>query len=458
MITQLAVRVTEDPSRPMGHAVITVEGVIRTLETFEFALRRHGFADNNLGPNGWQGPECWLTPEEAWYSGDSLKFVVGADVVYQMESMPYELVLRGQGMEGSAKVTFVWPVELELEESAGGERQAVGGTKVHPVPRARSSKPIATTATTPEVPLPELQAADISIPNLAIPSAGPSQPLNVKPSGEIQPAEPPPLTAQTTAESLPLPPVPAEPPPLPPQRAVEPPPAPPQAEPIRTERPPSELPLDSAGPPAARPGIAGWIIGVITLIGFLAAGIGIWLFLHRGGTEPPSPLVPTVTTPAAKPDSPFTPSLPTLPTPRVEQSSPPQPGSNATPGSASLTEPSSGALPAPRSQPTVEFKPGPPSTSVSPPVPLPALPPRPTAVPETTTVPKTRPLPESVASPPAVPGSAAVPVTEPARQGGSAGKRDLESELQSQFKSAIEVELEETLKRKSVSSSVPERN
>jgi hypothetical protein len=428
MMTQLAVRVTEDPLRPMGHAVITVEGVIRTLETFEFALQRHGFADNNLGPNGWQGPECWLTPEEAWYSGDSLKFVVGADVVYQMESMPYELILRGQGMEGSAKVTFVWPVELDLEESAGGEREAVGGTKVHPVPRARGPKPTATTATTPEVPLPELQTADISIPNLAIPSAGPPQPLNVKPSGETQLAEPPPLPPRATAESLPLPPAPAEPPPLPPQRAVEPPPVPPQAEPIRTERPPSELTLDSAGPAAARSGMARWIIGVITLIGFLAIGIGIWRFLHRGGTEPPSALAPTVTGPVAKP------------------------------GSASLTGSDSEGLPAPYSQPTVEPKPGPPATSVSPPVPLPALPPRPTAVPETTTVPKTRPLSESVSSPPAAPGSAAVPATESARQGGPASKRDLESELQSQFKSAIEAELEETLKRKSVSPSAPERN
>jgi len=76
-MSKLAVRVAEDPSRPLGHAVIIVEGLPKTLETFEFALRRHGYPDNNLGPEGWQGPDCWLTTEEAWYSGESFKFVVG---------------------------------------------------------------------------------------------------------------------------------------------------------------------------------------------------------------------------------------------------------------------------------------------------------------------------------------------------------------------------------------------
>ena len=40
----LSVRVTEDPARPMGHAIVTLGGLPRDLETFEFALSQIGRA------------------------------------------------------------------------------------------------------------------------------------------------------------------------------------------------------------------------------------------------------------------------------------------------------------------------------------------------------------------------------------------------------------------------------
>lgn len=137
-MSTLSVRVSEDPARPLGHAIVTLEGLPRTLETFEFALSRHGFAANHLGSEGWQGAECWLQPEEAWYSDAALKFVVHPDLAFQLENMPYRLAVRGQGLDESAAVTFVWPLELDIEEgSAGGERRVVGGTRVDPGPKAR---------------------------------------------------------------------------------------------------------------------------------------------------------------------------------------------------------------------------------------------------------------------------------------------------------------------------------
>ena len=106
-MSTLSVRVSEDPARPLGHAIVTLEGLPRTLETFEFALSRHGFAANHLGSEGWQGAECWLQPEEAWYSDAALKFVVHPDLAFQLENMPYRLAVRGQGLDESAAVTFV---------------------------------------------------------------------------------------------------------------------------------------------------------------------------------------------------------------------------------------------------------------------------------------------------------------------------------------------------------------
>ena len=112
----LSVRVSQDPTGPMGQAIVSVSGLPRVLETFEFALSRHEFAANHLGLEGWQSAECWMQPDEAWHSGDILKFVVAPNLVSQLENRPYQLALRGQGLAGTAAAMFVWPLKLERED------------------------------------------------------------------------------------------------------------------------------------------------------------------------------------------------------------------------------------------------------------------------------------------------------------------------------------------------------
>ncbi|MFO7640712.1 MAG: hypothetical protein R6X17_05445, partial [Candidatus Competibacteraceae bacterium] len=158
----LSVRVSEDPARPLGHAIVTLNGLPPGLETFEFALTRHGFTASHLGPDGWQGAECWLQPDEVWYTGDALKFVVPPELAFQLENMPYRLAVRGQGLAGTMTVTFAWPLELDLEEgSASGERRVVGGTRVEagPKPRPAAEPP----------PLPEVGGVVVDIPDVLIP-------------------------------------------------------------------------------------------------------------------------------------------------------------------------------------------------------------------------------------------------------------------------------------------------
>ncbi len=168
-MSTLSVRVSEDPGRPLGHAIVTLQGLPRSLETFEFALSRHGFAANHLGADGWQGAECWLQPEEAWYSGDALKFVLDPDRVFQLENMPYRLAVRGQGLPETAVVTFVWPLELAIEEgTTSGERRPVGGTRVTTGPKAAPIEQVPAAPVSP--PMPELASADLPIPEMPIPA------------------------------------------------------------------------------------------------------------------------------------------------------------------------------------------------------------------------------------------------------------------------------------------------
>lgn len=135
-MSTLSVRISEDTRRPLGQAIITVAGLPRTLETCEFALRRHGCFANHLGPRGWQGAACWLAPEEAWYRGAALQFVLGAEQAYQLENMPYELALRGQGLDPPVATTFIWPQELDIEAADAAEpRQPLRGAQVRSQPQ-----------------------------------------------------------------------------------------------------------------------------------------------------------------------------------------------------------------------------------------------------------------------------------------------------------------------------------
>lgn len=311
----LSVRVSEDLARPQGHAIVTLNGLPSGLETFEFALTRHGFTASHLGPDGWQGAECWLQPDEVWYAGDALKFVVPPELAFQLENMPYRLAVRGQGLAGTMTVTFPWPLELELEEgSASGERRVVGGTRVESGPKPRQ-------AVGPP-PLPEVGGVVVDIPDVLIPEIGsglepiderlptlvaPPRTGTSKPAGEYQ--KTPPAVQSDPRYSVPDSTVSPSPdsthkmsggvvPPVRPDRetaaeaAV---PAPPRPEPVREELIRVLSPQPEPGSearPAEGVGAVGqrrrWVSGLLAgLLGLAVLAAGWWWFGHRASEAPP---------------------------------------------------------------------------------------------------------------------------------------------------------------------------
>ena len=348
LMAALSVRVSEDPARPLGHAIVTLSGLPRGLETFEFALSRHGFAANHLGLDGWQGAECWLQPEEAWFSGDVLKFVIHPDLVFQLENMPYQLAVRGQGLTGAATVTFVWPLQLELEEgSDSGERKVVSGTRVNPGPPPRPEPAGAVPAVEPPpLPLPEVGSADLEIPDVPIPDigAGLEQGLNQDRTRVVLPRSQKPRTrgsasrAETPEVKLPSTEVPIPADEEPTQKAlgriVSLPVAegtgeathrelmaqsPNQAEPSRLEPESRSSEPDTQGSiPAPRRGMSGMrvgLLGLAVLAAVLAAVAGWWWFGHQSGGK----------TSTAIADKPIPPTLPTGSHPTLEPKPAPEP-------------------------------------------------------------------------------------------------------------------------------------
>jgi hypothetical protein len=333
-----------------------------------------------------------LQPEEVWYSGDSLKFVIDPDLAFQLENMPYRLAARGQGLIATAAVTFVWPLELEVDEGAtGGERRVVGGTRVGPAPKA----PPQPASVSPPPPLPELGHADLPIPDMPIPDIG----------GELGPAEDDSLTRAVPLshsshssgrdkDNLPTRVVahgskPAQPPmdaaptrrvegrivstPLGSEERVfgprslpkalsEPivvPPEPPRAVPPRPAPEPALPPPDAVS--EARRSKSGLILaGVIALAA--AAGIGGWWWFVRITPTPEStPMAPPVERPVS-----IRPTLAPEPVPAPEPRPAPEP--------APAPEPRPAPEPAPASRLKPEPAPRPDPTPASP-RPVPASPP-----------------------------------------------------------------------------------
>jgi hypothetical protein len=412
-MSALSVRISEDPARPLGHAIVTLGGLPRSLETFEFVLRRHGFTDNHLGPDGWQGAECWLQPQEVWYSGEALKFVIPPDLAFQLENMPYRLAVRGQGLASVADVTFTWPPQLEIEAgAASSERRVVGGVRVEAGPKlppepAPASAPLVTDAGDADLPIPDMPIPDISFgaepvdENLSTRAAPgrPSPPPPPKPADDDQATRIVTSGARSSPANRNLP-VDPEPTVSVPGRRVSP-PVPAELAP----EPPIRAPSPAATPGAtneARRSQSGLLIGLLTLVVLVAAmAAGGWWLIRRG--EPTR----FVASPVA------------VPPVRAYASPEPKPAPDPKPA----PEP----VPAPEPKPASEPVPAPEPK----PAPEPAIPVHPV-------------LSEPPASTPVPPATTPSPRAAPSRPPDSG--RSLEDELKSQFDPTVQ-ELEKRLHR-----------
>ncbi len=438
----LSVRFSEQATRPMGYAVITVDGIPRTLETVELALSRHGYGANNLGPDGWQGAECWLQPEEAWYGDGSLKCVIGPELVYQLENMPYTLALRGEGLAETATMTFVWPLELELEETSTGEREPVGGTRVHPAPSRRAAIGAAVESSPAEIELPQLAEAEVGIPELDIPDYGVATPeAKEEQSAVPEPETEPAVKPNSPPAEMPSPQAPA---PESEQQSTAS-PCPP-SEPQEQQRPePDAAPVAAPAPkqPAAdasetvtlKARGTGKLIAATALLGVVVVAVAGWWLWPRQGPD----LAETEANQAAAPAPQAAPTAQTAPAAQLQPDSLP----SVAPEPRIVSTP-----PAPEPRP-VSAPPAPePGPVVTPPDPELESMPRagvsrsaPVML-ETAPAPSRVPVPddETVTSTPTPPAQ----VSTPRR---TTVDENLEAELESQFDGNLEATLESMLNK-----------
>ncbi len=165
------ITVLPDPEGRAGTAQMRVTGAAGGAGSPGLRIRREGWDQGNLGPNGWQGEDALLQPDAAVADGADLLLTVGWAVCAHLEAGTYLVAVPAAGVDEATS----WP-------------------DIRPVRAAPRPRPAAT------VPPP---------PPAAPPPAPPPPPL-----------PPPPPTAAVP------PPLPAGPPSLPPGRPLGPPPVP----------------------------------------------------------------------------------------------------------------------------------------------------------------------------------------------------------------------------------------
>lgn len=231
------ITVEEDYEEAGGHAILTVPHDGPPPPDLRLGIRRFGFDDDHLGPRGWQGPECLLSPLAVEAGNGALVVRLGPAIVDHIDPhTPVEIAIPAL----DTRATVHWPeIAPATDSGASGMRVGVALRNPPPSPPARPAPPAPPTAR------PQDPDDTVTIPRPA------------------QPAQPPPPETPATAPPVPLPSIPLAPitpqtaagsgPATPPASAVIAPAvtAPIPAEPVTTAPPP---PNTAAGVPGETAG------------------------------------------------------------------------------------------------------------------------------------------------------------------------------------------------------------
>ena len=107
-----------------GYALVRVRGAAGRGDGIGLIIRRLGFQDNNLGAEGWQGPESPWTPLGIEDDGVDLVLSIGPDIVDRIDvGQPIELDIPHLGV----RTQLPWP-DIAPSSSSGAIRT---GTRVN---------------------------------------------------------------------------------------------------------------------------------------------------------------------------------------------------------------------------------------------------------------------------------------------------------------------------------------
>ncbi len=158
-------RVEADIHQGAGYAILIVEGLSLPTREVMCCIRRLGYGDDDLGPNGWRNGEHWFEP--LWIEVASAReshLALGPDIVQHMENGNYRIGLKAPGWSEPQERGVNWrDIPAPLKINASPRRRGRVGERVAPA-IASASGAIASAVSTAQLDAPEQVTARDTMP------------------------------------------------------------------------------------------------------------------------------------------------------------------------------------------------------------------------------------------------------------------------------------------------------
>lgn len=272
------VSVEPDPEQRPGYAVLVIEGLALPPHEVQCCIRRSGFGNDDLGPEGWRNGEHWFEPHRIdLLPNRESRLMVGPEIAQYLENGNYQLSLKAPGFSKSQERVMRW---RDIPQTAPTGKRRRGGM---------ASMAVSSAGPVPSSPEAILAPASVEAPTTA--GSAPPLPTVIEPAQVSQPTPPLPTVAKPTLQ-----PEAARPDPV--ARSVPSAPLPPPA---------GENERVAVAPPARTVGLILAAVGALMVLG--AGGYGWWWWQGRESVR--SPATPTrvdqsAEKPAEKPTPPAT--------------------------------------------------------------------------------------------------------------------------------------------------------
>ncbi|HOW75466.1 MAG TPA: protein kinase [Candidatus Competibacteraceae bacterium] len=118
------VRVQPDPEQRPGYAALVIEGLALPPHEVQYSIRRSGFGNDDLGPEGWRNGEHWFAPLRIdTLSAQESRLLVGPEIARHLENGNYQLGLQAPGFSKPQQRVMQWrdiPQPAVVKRRRGG--------------------------------------------------------------------------------------------------------------------------------------------------------------------------------------------------------------------------------------------------------------------------------------------------------------------------------------------------
>lgn len=118
------VRVEPDPEQRPGYAALVIDGLALPPHDVQYSIRRSGFGNDDLGPEGWRNGEHWFAPLRIdALSERDCRLIVGPEIARHLENGNYQLGLHAPGFSQPQQRVMQWrdiPQPAVVKRRRGG--------------------------------------------------------------------------------------------------------------------------------------------------------------------------------------------------------------------------------------------------------------------------------------------------------------------------------------------------